>query len=127
MSCWGHAGGEDARGGSSHSSDEDMASYDGDIDCRSDEDEDDGRSPVYATRSSAHGVKEPTVTGNDIAVIYPILRPRLTSLSQLLHRRKQAFVLTRLCYFVLGTSLTCPPTQTHQDAFLYSGSWERYG
>jgi len=74
-----------ARGGLSDSSDEDRASYDGDIDCRSDEDEDDGRSPIYATRSSAHGVKQPTLTGNDIAVIYPILRPRLTSLSQLLH------------------------------------------
>jgi len=74
-----------ARCGSSDSSDEDMASYDGDIDCRSDEDEDDGRSPVYATRSSAHGVKQPTLSGNDIAVIYPILHPRLTSLSQLLH------------------------------------------
>jgi len=34
-----------------------MASYDGDSDCRSDEDEDDGRNAVYATRSSAHGVK----------------------------------------------------------------------
>jgi len=34
-----------------------MASYDSDSDCRSDEDEDDGRSPVYATRSSAHGAK----------------------------------------------------------------------
>ena len=67
-----------ARGGSSDSSDEDMASCDGDIDCRSDEDEDDGRSPVYATRSSAHGVKQPTLTGNDITVIYLILRPRLT-------------------------------------------------
>ena len=74
-----------ARCGSSDSSDEHMASYDGDIDCRSDEDEDDGRSPVYATRSSAHGVKQPTLTGYDIAVIYPILRPILTSLSQLLH------------------------------------------
>ena len=75
---------EHARGGSSDSS-EDMASYDGDIDCRSDEDEDDGRSLVYVTRFSAHGVKQPTLTGNDIAVIYPILRPRFTSLSQLLH------------------------------------------
>jgi len=74
-----------ARGGSSDSSDEDMASCDGDIDCRSDEDEDDGSSPVYATRSSAHGVKQQTLTGNDIAVIYLILRPRLTSLSELLH------------------------------------------
>ena len=74
-----------ARGGSSDSSDEDMASYDGDSNCHSDEDEDDGRSPVYATLSSAHGVKQPTLTGDDIAVIYPILRPRLTSLSQLLY------------------------------------------
>jgi len=56
-----------------------MASYDGDIDCRSDEDEDDGKSPVYATRSSARSVKQPTLTGNDIAVIYSILRPKLTS------------------------------------------------
>jgi len=48
---------EHARGGSSDSSDEDMASYDCDIDCRTDEDEDDGRSPVYATRFSVHGVK----------------------------------------------------------------------
>jgi len=62
-----------------------MVSYDGDIDCRSDEDEDDGRSPVCATRSSAHGVKQPTLTGDDIAEIYPIMRLRLTSLSQLLH------------------------------------------
>ena len=76
---------EHARGSSKDSSDEDMASYDGDIDCRSDEDEDDGRSPVYATRVSAHGVKQPTLTGDDIAEIYPIMRLRLTSLSQLLH------------------------------------------
>ena len=62
-----------------------MAPYDGDSYCRSDEDEDDGRSPVYATRSSAHGVKQSTLTGDDVAVIYLILRPRLTSLSQLLH------------------------------------------
>jgi len=33
-----------------------MASYNGESDCRSDEDKDDGRSPVYATCSSAHGV-----------------------------------------------------------------------
>lgn len=74
-----------ARGGSNDSSDEDMAPYDGDSYCRSDEDEDDGRSPVYATRSLAHGVKQSTLTGDDVAVIYLILRPRLTSLSQLLH------------------------------------------
>ena len=74
-----------ARGGSSDSSDKDMASYDGDSDYRSDEDEDDGKSPVYATRFSAHGVKQPTLTGDDIAEIYPIMRLRLTSLSQLLH------------------------------------------
>jgi len=72
-------------GGSSDSSDEHMASYDGDTDCRSDKDEDDGRSPVYATSFSAHGVKQPTLTGDDIAVIHPILRPRLTSIGQLLH------------------------------------------
>ena len=42
-----------------------MASYNGDSDCRSDEDKDDGRSPVYATRSSAHGVKQLTLTGDD--------------------------------------------------------------
>ena len=75
----------DARVGSSDSSDADMAPYDDDSDCRSDEDEDDGRSPVYATRSLAHGVKKPTLTGDDIAEIYPIMRLRLTSLSQLLH------------------------------------------
>jgi len=50
-----------ARGGSNDSSDEDMASYDGDSNCHSDEDEDDDRSPVYATRSLAHGVKQPTL------------------------------------------------------------------
>jgi len=46
-----------ARGGSNDSSDEGMVSYDGDSNCYSDEDEDDDRSPVYATRSLAHGVK----------------------------------------------------------------------
>ena len=50
-----------ARGGSNDLSDEDMASYDGDSNCHSDEDEDDDRSPVYATRSLAHGVKQPTL------------------------------------------------------------------
>ena len=62
-----------------------MASYDGDIDCRSDEDEDDGRSPVYSTRSSAHGVKQPTLIGEDDRSNLSILRSRFTSLSQLLH------------------------------------------
>ena len=50
-----------SRGGSNDSSNEDMASYDGDSNCHSDEDEDDDRSPVYATRSLAHGVKQPTL------------------------------------------------------------------
>jgi len=50
-----------ARGGSNDASDEDVASYDGDSNCHSDEDEDDDRSPVYATRSLAHGVKQPTL------------------------------------------------------------------
>ena len=54
-----------ARGGSSDSSDEDMASYDGDSDCLSDEDDNDGSSPVYATRSLAHGVKQSTLTRDD--------------------------------------------------------------
>jgi len=50
-----------SRGGSNDSSNEDMASYDGDSNCHSDEDEDDDRSPVYATCSLAHGVKQPTL------------------------------------------------------------------
>jgi len=50
-----------ARGGLNDSSNEDMASYNGDSNCHSDEDEDDDRSPVYATRSLAHGVKQPTI------------------------------------------------------------------
>ena len=50
-----------ARCGSNDSSDEDMASYDGESNCHSDEDKDDGRSPVYATRSLAHGVKQSTL------------------------------------------------------------------
>ena len=50
-----------ARGASNDSSDEDMVSYDGDSNCHSDEDEDDDRSPVYATRSLAHGVKQLTL------------------------------------------------------------------
>jgi len=53
-----------ARGGSSDSSDDDMASYNGDSNCHSDEDEDDGRNPVYATRSLVHGVKQPTLIGD---------------------------------------------------------------
>jgi len=36
-----------------------------DSDCRSDEDEDDGASPAYATRFSAHGVKSLMWTGDD--------------------------------------------------------------
>jgi len=50
-----------ARCSSNDSSDEDMASSDGDSNCHSDEDEDDDRSPVYATRSLPHGVKQPTL------------------------------------------------------------------
>ena len=56
---------KNARGGSNDVSDEDMASDNGDSDCRSDEDEDDDTSPVYATRSSAHGAKQLTLTGDD--------------------------------------------------------------
>ena len=50
-----------SRGGSNDSSNENMASYDGDSNCHSDENEDDDRSPVYGTRSLAHGVKQPTL------------------------------------------------------------------
>jgi len=41
-----------------------MASYDGYSDCRSDEDEDDGRSPVYATLSSSQSLKHLILTGD---------------------------------------------------------------
>jgi len=63
-----------------------MASYDGDSTCHSDEDEDDGTSPVYATCSLAHGVKNSRrELAMMFAVIYPILRPGSASLSRLLH------------------------------------------
>jgi len=42
-----------------------MAPYDDDSDCFSDEDENDGRSPVYTTRSSVHGEKQSMFTVDD--------------------------------------------------------------
>ena len=67
-----------ARGGSNDSSNEDMDSYDGDSDCRSDEDEDDGRSPVYTTRSSAHGVKQSMLTDDDDRSNLSHLAPKIS-------------------------------------------------
>jgi len=75
-------------------------------DCRSDEDEHDGRSPVYKTYSSAHGVKQSMLSDDDIAVIYPILRPRVASLRQLLHWQNKACVLKRLCSLVNASRFT---------------------
>ena len=55
-----------------------MASYDGDSNCHSDEHEDDGRSPVYATRSLTHGVKQPTLTADDDRSNLSHLAPKIS-------------------------------------------------
>jgi len=69
---------EHARGGSNDLSNEDMASYDGDSNCHSDEDEDDGRSPVYATHSLAHGMRQPTLTADDDRSNLSHLAPKIS-------------------------------------------------
>jgi len=55
-----------------------MASYDGDSNCHSDEDEDDESSPVYATRSLAHGVIQPTLKADDDRSNLSHLAPKIS-------------------------------------------------
>jgi hypothetical protein len=85
-----------------HSSDEDMASYDGDSDCHSDEDEDDGKSPVYATHFSAHGVKQLTLTSDDDRSNLSHLAPKIDKSSSIASVKEQGLRANKSALLGIG-------------------------
>jgi len=99
-----------ACGGSNDPSDEDMASYDGD----SDKDEDDGRSPVYTTRSSANVVKQSILTDDNDH----------SNLSHLAPRSSKSKSLASLTEQGLRANKTLPPGKHIKIHFPgYGGSY----